>query len=542
MLPKQTEYKVGMYLRLSKDDERVGESLSIENQRRVLINHIKEQGWKLYDEYVDDGISGTSFDRPGVQRMLDDAKSGKINLIICKDLSRFGRNYIQVGQYTDYIFPMYNIRFIALTDNVDTLNSDSAGMDMMPIMNVFNEWHAANTSKKIRAVLETNAKSGKYRTTFSAYGYVKGEDENCTPVIDPYPAEIVRRIFEMRAAGFNMKKIVHTLNDEHILTPSDYRYQKLGKSNPLKHNHLWGVEGVKRILRNQIYIGNLAQLRTTTVSYKNHKTIRKDESDWIICEQNHEPIISMELWNKVREIDASVSTGKQTKQGITLPLSGLCYCDKCGTKAKQQSSANSIAVTGFACGLYARHGKKYCSSHFITAHALESIVLSDIQRQIDFVVNDEDAKQKYLAYKHGAETVQETNDNKRMNEIKKRCDELDGLIQSVYEDKFIGKIPEKVCVALLEKYQSEKDELEAESMKIKVRSEAQRQDESDVDEYIRRLKSYAGAEQLTRQMCMDLIEYITLDENPRKKYVPRNIHIYYKLIDKPLDNKNNALA
>ena len=159
MLPKQTEYKVGMYMRLSKDDERSGESLSIENQRKVLTSYINEQGWTLYNEYVDDGISGTDFNRPGVQRLLEDAKAGRINLILCKDLSRFGRNYIQVCQYTDYIFPMYNIRFIALTDNVDTANSDSASMDMMPIMNVFNEWHAANTSKKVKAVIESGAKS-----------------------------------------------------------------------------------------------------------------------------------------------------------------------------------------------------------------------------------------------------------------------------------------------------------------------------------------------------------------------------------------------
>lgn len=203
MLPKQTNYNVGMYLRLSKDDERSGESLSIENQRKVLTNYINEQGWTLYDEYVDDGYSGTSFDRPGVQRLLEDAKNGKINLIICKDMSRFGRNYIAVGQYVDYIFPMYNIRFIALTDNIDTLNSDSASMDMLPIMNVFNEWFAANTSKKLRAVFESNARTGKYKTTFAAYGYVKGDDANFTPQIDPEAAETVRRIFELRAAGSN---------------------------------------------------------------------------------------------------------------------------------------------------------------------------------------------------------------------------------------------------------------------------------------------------------------------------------------------------
>lgn len=169
----QLNSKVGLYMRLSKDDERAGESLSIENQRIILTKYAQERGWTITDEYIDDGYSGTNFDRPEVQRLLEDAKTGKIDTIIVKDLSRFGRNYIFVGQYVDYIFPMYNIRFIAISDNVDTANTNSAGMDMMPIMNVFNEWHSANTSKKIRAVAEANAKAGKYRSTHAPYGYYK---------------------------------------------------------------------------------------------------------------------------------------------------------------------------------------------------------------------------------------------------------------------------------------------------------------------------------------------------------------------------------
>ena len=315
MLPKQTNYNVGMYLRLSKDDERSGESLSIENQRKVLTNYINEQGWTLYDEYVDDGYSGTSFERPSVQRLLEDAKNGKINLIICKDMSRFGRNYIAVGQYVDYIFPMYNIRFIALTDNIDTANNNSASMEMLPIVNVFNEWYAANTSKKLRAVIETNAKAGKYKTTFAAYGYDKGADENRTPVIDPETAPIVRRIFEMRASGANLRKIAMALNDDGILSPADYHYTKAGKATPLYSHYLWSTQAVKRILHNPIYIGTLARMKMTTVSYKNHKVIKRDESDWIIHENNHEAIISKELWDKVRELEDSVSTGKSTKTG-----------------------------------------------------------------------------------------------------------------------------------------------------------------------------------------------------------------------------------
>ena len=543
MLPKQTEYKVGMYLRLSKDDERAGESLSIENQRRVLKNYIGEQGWTLYDEYVDDGISGTTFERPGVQRLLEDAKAGKVNLILCKDLSRFGRNYIQVGQYTDYIFPMYNIRFIALTDNVDTANTESAGMDMMPIMNVFNEWHSANTSKKIRAVIETNAKAGKYMTTFSSYGYDKGSDEKCTPVIDPEAAAVVRRIFEMRVSGMGYKSIAAVLNDEHILIPTDYKYKKLGKEIGRKSEHLWTTHTVRCILQNPIYIGTLVQLRNTTVSYKNHKHIDRNEENWAVVENNHEPIISMELWNKCREIDASNSRGKKTQKGEMYPLSGFCYCDKCSSKMKLTGNDNDKnKMTAYSCGRYSRFGTKYCTSHFITRRAIEGIVLADIKRQIDFVMNDAQAREKYLARKRKSSAEQEHSDKKRLKDTEKRINELNRLIQSIYEDKVAGKMPEDMAFEMLEKYQAEKKALQTEYEEMQKRTAEAQQDEDDVDEYIRRLKSYAGAEELTRQMCLELIEYVIVDENPKDKKAARDIHIYYKLIDKPLTNKSNALA
>ena len=538
MIPKQTDYKVGIYLRLSRDDERQGESLSIENQRRVLTNYVKEQGWTIYDEYVDDGISGVSFDRPGVQRMLDDAKAGRINLIICKDMSRFGRNYIQVGQYVDYLFPMYNIRFIALTDNIDTLNSDSASMDMLPIMNVFNEWFAANTSKKLRAVFESNARSGKYKTTFAAYGYIKGDDANFTPQIDPEAAEVVRRIFELRAAGWNVTRIAETLNSEGILPPQDYKYSKLGKDAPQYSHHLWSPTAVKRILSNQIYLGHLVQLRTTTVSYKNHKTIQKSSDEWAVIENNHEPIISQELWDKVREIEESVSTGKQTKKGVTMPLSGLGYCADCGTKMKQHYSSGAKAPYGYVCGFHARFGKEHCTSHHINYTDLESIILQDIRRQIDFVMNDDMAREKYLARKRGEKSARDNSDRKRQKDIVKRIVDLDKLIQKIYEDKVLGSLPEKTCADLLTKYQQEKDTLQTELDTLVQRADADKQDEADVDEYIRRLKSYAGAENLTRQMCLELIDAVTVDEFERGKH-ERDIHIYYKFIDKGCTGKSD---
>lgn len=225
---KPKKYIAGLYFRLSQEDERQGESASIEHQRTILRKYAEEHGFEIHDEYIDDGISGTTFQRPEVQRLLDDAKTGIINTIIVKDLSRFGRNYIEVGQYIDYVFPAFGIRFIAIQDNVDTENRDSGTMEMMPIMNVFNEWHAANTSKKIRAVKKANALAGIYNGAKLAYGYMKANDEKHTPLIDEEVAPIVVRIFEMYASGWSAKKIAATLTLEGIPSPKKYAYAKLG--------------------------------------------------------------------------------------------------------------------------------------------------------------------------------------------------------------------------------------------------------------------------------------------------------------------------
>ncbi|MDE7364692.1 MAG: recombinase family protein [Ruminococcus sp.] len=543
MLPKQTNYNVGVYMRLSKDDERNGESLSIENQRKMLTDYVSEQGWTIYDEYVDDGISGVSFDRPGVQRMLDDAKAGKINLIICKDLSRFGRNYIQVGQYTDYIFPMYNIRFIALTDNVDTANSQSAGMDMMPIMNIFNEWHSANTSKKLRAVHASGAKAGKYYATYCAFGYLKSDDGKRTPVIDPYAAPIVRRIFEMRASGYGMKQIADVLNDEHIPTPMDYQYKRIGKTDPHEYTHIWGAYSVKLILNNPIYIGTLAQHRSTSVSYKNHKRVFYDPSEWIVVENNHEPIITQELWDKVREIEASVSRGKRNKKGDLAPLSGLLYCDSCGYKMKQEYTGGNgyKKYSTYVCGFHSRYGKDYCSTHRIYTSVLTELVVSDIRAKLQLIVDEDKARKQFLEKKSGLHNAQTASDKKRKHEAEKRLAELETLIQSVYENMVLGKVAEDVCIGLLGKYQAEKKNLQTELDTIQKSLDTIAQDENDVDEFIRRLKKYAGFEVLTREMALDLIEYITVDECVPRSAEPRTIHIYYKFLDKPLKNKKNAL-
>lgn len=534
--------KAGLYYRLSQEDERAGESLSIENQKKILEKYARENGFEIIDEYIDDGWSGTNFNRPGVQRLLEDAKNSRINTIIVKDLSRFGRNYIEVGQYTDYLFPTYNIRFIAVGDNVDSAVAENTGMDMTPIMNVFNEWHAANTSKKIRAVIEANAKEGIYRCTYAPYGYIKGTDAKRLPVIDPEAAAYVRRIFEMRASGISPNHIAQTFNDESILPPADYKEAKFGIPNTRKSHHLWSSAVVKQIVTNPIYLGHLVQQKTKKISYKNKKIVKNDPEDMVWVYGTHEAIVTQELWDKCREMEASVSQGKKNKTGYVNPLSGLVYCADCGNKmyikfnnTRHQRGGDRIYYReNFSCGAYSKFGERACTSHYIQIKILSQLVLADIRSKMNLVLADEKrARAEFLSRSEQQNAAEANADRKKLTQSTRRLAELDKLIGSVYEDKVLGKIPEEVCIGLLEKYQSEKTALTETVAALERKAQTVRDDAANADEFIRRLKAYMEIPELTRQMCLELIEFITVDKCPGKySKAPREIHIYYKLIDK----------
>ena len=546
-MAKQTIYNAGIYVRLSQEDMRAGESLSIEHQKLILTKHVREQGWNLVDTYVDDGFSGTDFNRPSVQRLLSDAQTGRINLIICKDLSRFGRNYIEVGQYIDYIFPLHDIRFIALNDNVDTANRDSNAMEMMPVINLFNEWHASSTSKKIKAVNLANAKAGKYTCANAAYGYTKADDEKHTPIIDPEAAEVVRRIFKLRSQGMSPRAIGDQLNAENIPIPSDYRCQKKGIVNTKYTRHLWTQVQIRQILDNPIYLGKLAMMRVTSVSYKNHKKVRKDPSEWVVTEDTHEAIISQELWDKVREAEKAVSHGKRDGKGVTQPLSGMLFCPDCGYKMKAAGrkrtlkSGELIRECYYNCSSYVLHGKELCSTHYISQKQIEAVIIADIRSMAELVVKDEQtARAAFLSKKEQQTSRQSKADIKKLNDSKHRLAELENLMQSVYEDKVMGKIPEHICVSFLEKYEAEQQELRAVIADLEERLSAEKQDREDVEEFIRRLKKYVDVQTLTRELGLELIEYVTVGAYTPNE--PREINIYYKFLDKPLNDKKTLYS
>lgn len=525
------DYIVGMYVRLSRDDERAGESLSIENQKTILNEYIKKQGFTLYDIYIDDGISGTTFDRPGVKRLLDDAKQGVINTVLVKDMSRFGRNYIMVGQYLDYVFPAFGIRFIALSDNIDTENKDTAAMDMMPITNVFNEWWAAATSKKLRAVRIQNAKKGKNGMSHAPYGYTLGTDEKRTLQVNEEVAPIVRRIFEMRAQGLTPRKIADVLNSEKVLTPNDYRLSKTGVSIVSNSLHLWNTSVLRTLLDNPAYIGTLAQHRTTTVSYKNHKWQRRPKEDWIVIENAHEPIISKELWDKVKEVEASVSNGKPTKRGFTHPLSGLMYCADCGAKMRLGwNMPKDIPYFNFNCGTRSRCGSSACFSHFISVPVLEKLILRDIAEKAEMILGHEtEFRRRYLERQASLADKNQTEARKELKKAEKRLNELDKLIETAFEEKVKGKIHESVCVKLIEKYTAEQSELQDKIAVLTQGLEDVRQVKTDADEFIRRFRKYCKEPKLTREMCLSLIEKIIIGGKETVTGKPQEIFIFYKI-------------
>ena len=352
---------------------------------------------------------------------------------------------------------------------------------------------------------------------------------------------MVRRIFELRATGITPTQIAKILNADGVPIPSDYRAQRLGKPNPYKNTfHYWSHVAVRNILNNPIYIGHLAQQKFTTVSFKNHKSVRRGKDEWVIAENTHEPIISQELWDKCQEVDRCASHGKIMKKGIVLLLNSMMFCADCGAKIKLNGHAKKAdgSVNYFyVCGTYARCGANACSTHYISQKQIEKIVLTDILAKARYVIeSEEDARQEFLKRK-------ETDGTKRLNDARQqlakcqaRLAEVKMMMQKVYQDKLLDKIPEDLCLETLSQLRIEEAELTEKTESLTAILEQDSKAKDDVEEFICRLKQYADAPELTREMCVNLIEYIIVGDRPKDKSTPRNIQIYYKFLDNGLAN------
>ena len=371
----------------------------------------------------------------------------------------------------------------------------------------------------------------KYHARKAPYGYVKSDTEKKTPIIDKEAAAVVKRIFEMRASGLSPHKIADILNAEGVLNPSRYSMEKYGIVGRKENVGLWSFCGVNSILQNPTYLGHMVQQRDGTVSYKNHKRYIKDESEWVIVRNTHEAIISQELWDKVREVEKSVAQGRKTKRGYTHPLSGFLYCADCGGKMKMNSiNRNGKVDFNFNCGNHVRLGKSYCFSHFIQAKNIEEIVLDDIRTMAQRIVLDEKTIREDFI-KHNTE-VQEKSikaAKKELHAKRKRTEELSRLMQIAYEDRLKGKMPEDICIGFIQKYSEEQKKVNAEIAELEERLTETTNTIQSADEFIRNIKKYLEAPELTREMCYELLDRVVVGGHPKHTGKERVIDIVYKV-------------
>ena len=542
-------YNVGIYCRLSNDDERDGESVSIENQKLLLQSYVRQMGWNEIDVYIDDGYTGTNFNRPGVQRLIEDAKAKRINLILVKDLSqdlsRFGRNYIEIGQYTDYLFPSIGCRFVALNNGVDT-ESNNGSTDVMCFLNLFNEFYSRDTSKKVKAVKRACAENGKFMGTYPAYGYKRDNEDKHHLVIDEDTAPIVRRIFSMRATGMGFTGIAAQLNEEGIPSPGMLYYQRRGKADPRRVNHKWVGETVKHLIRNEVYIGNMVQGKTGTVSYKNKKLISKPEDEWIRVEGTHEPIISQEIWDTVQSIDQKRVRKNAASDGIRSVFTGLVYCAECGFKMRNHTEKFTYKdgspgrYSSFICGNYARSGKSACTIHTIYENVLEQIVLEDIREKARFAAHDpEMLAQHILRLKDKEAQSHRTSCEQELKAVKTRLDELERLMQSLYEDKYSGTVPQSVFQTLMRKYETERVEKAAALPELELKLKAHMENRQDAGRWTYIIRQYTEITKLDESMLFALVDRIEVGEAQKVKGVRvRDVKVYYRYVG----NVDDAVA
>ena len=531
-----TIYNTALYLRLSRDDELQGESGSIQTQRMMLRQYAAEHGLTVVDEYIDDGWSGTNFERPSFQRMIDDIEDGKINCVVTKDLSRLGRNYILTGQYTEIYFPSKGVRYIAINDNVDTINGES---ELAPFLNILNEMHARQTSKKVKAAMHTRFANGAHYGAYAPLGYVKDPDKKGHLLIDPETRWIVEKIFDLAVHGRGAASITRILVEEKVPTPGWLNYERYGTfaniyaGAPAEKAYAWTIAQVKSILKEETYIGHSVHNKQSNISFKNKKKVRKPQEEWYRVENTHEAIISEEVFQKVQELIAS--RRRRQKNGTTQIFSGLVKCADCGwSLAYGVNSQNKNPYAHYHCSKYGQ-GLRQCSMHYIRSDVLYAYVLARLQYWSMMVQKDEDKLLKRLL--NASDRERNSAKKKQAAELKmaeKRKAEFDGLFAKMYEDWSAGRITEYNFNMLSEKYQNEQKELETKIRQLHETMEAAVQTAADAEKWIALMKQYVNPVELTAELLNTLIEKITVHEAVKGEDGSREqeVEIYYRFIGK----------
>lgn len=531
---KQQVYNAALYMRLSRDDEEYGDSVSIETQRTILQQYAKENRLHVVDEYVDDGWSGTNFDRPDFKRMMNDVDSGKVNCIVTKDLSRFGREHIQMDYYLEFEFPERGIRYVAVTDNEDTEKGLS---DFVPFKNLFNEWFAKDTSRKVKSAFKAKFAKGQRIFAYAPIGYRKDPKNKNHLLIDEETRWIIDKIYDLAYRGSGAAKISKVLTQEQIPTPSWLNFQRYGtfahifKDQPDSKRYAWTIAQVKSILKDETYIGNSVHYRETNISYKNKRRIRKDPSEWVRIEGTHEAIVSRDVFDRVQE---HIATRRRSmKDQTTHIFSGLVKCADCGWSMRfGTNKQNKTPYSHFTCSQYGQLGNQ-CSAHYVRYDVLYPYVLSRLQYWINAVHHDEEAVAHRLLQSSNSEQLIR---NKRAATEKaraeKRLSELDNLLAQLYEDRVAEIITARNFSMLSQKYQQEQEDLEAKISALSAQLDTDKEQVENVGKWLSLVKQYINLSELSADVLNTLIEKIIIHEATKDSEGNRvqEIEIFYRFV------------
>jgi len=533
----RTDYKVAIYCRLSKDDGKITDSSSIQTQRDMLTRYVREQGWITSDYYVDDGYSGLTFERPDFMRMIADIESGKIDLVITKDLSRLGRNYLETGVYIEVLFPEKGVRYIALNDGVDTLNNINT--DITPFKNILNEMYAKDLSRKIKSARRARFAEGQLICPTAPYGYKKAPDDHHRLVIDEPAAKVVRRIFALALSGMGVNRIRKVLTEEGVTRPGAYQkdgsnYDRFFAGDEEKRT-AWINNSIREILRSPVYAGHIAGFKRVVPSMKSKKSYAVKPEDWAVVRNTHEPIIDQESFDLVQKLITSRRRG-ESEWGENV-FAGLLKCADCGysmcrNTAHRVRKEDPLANLGYSCSHYTMFGKEHCSYHWLEARSLYDAVLADIRQHArQAVKNGEALARQIMERKNSRQKVDSIEQSRELKKSRTRLTVLDGLFQRLYEDRASGAISERNYRLLADKYEVEQHELENRIGDAEKTLKDSQQTASDVRAWVNAIQQYIDTMELSAPMLHELIEKITVGERKLENgEQTQAITIFYRFV------------
>ncbi len=537
----ETKSKItALYERLSRDDELQGESNSITNQKEYLEDYARQNGFRNIQHFTDDGFSGTNFNRPGFKALVDEVQAGNVSTVIVKDLSRFGRDYLQVGFYTEVLFPQKNVRFIAVNNSVDSDNP--VENDFAPFLNIMNEWYAKDTSKKIRAVFQSRMKQGKRCSGAVPFGYYRKEGDKQTFYKDEEAAKIVQRIFQMTCDGIGPTAIADQLNEEKVLSPAAYakKYHPENYRKPYGTElYVWSGTMIGEILDRQEYLGHTVLGRTVMENLKTKKRRKATPDELMIFPNTHEPIIDQETWDKAQRMRKRAAPRLADKKP-THRLSGLLFCADCGSRLSYSSKEGAHRADGkkydcdesFRCSRY-KNKDSGCTMHYIRASVIEKLLLESVQRIAKFVLEDEEGFVDRLQNLWQTQQDKKTSDTKKeLQEAQNRMRELDDLIKSLYENFNAGRLPERQFNKLMTEYDNEQAQLEDRIKELKDSDQEEAKTVQDADRFIKLIKKYEDFSELTTPMLYDLIDKVVVHEadGSRGSARTQQVDVYFNFI------------